>query len=574
MTPRLPIPGADNGQWGGILNEYLMVSLASDGTLKDGSISELAINGTLSQTKITRLTTDLAAKANTTHTHTEADITNLTTNLAAKAPLTSPTFTGIVTVPTPINNTDAVTKGYVDTAAGTKLSNITGLVTQGTNVTITGSGTSGSPYNISASGGGGGLTDPTTTKGDILVRNSSTVTRQATGTDGQVLTADATQTTGIKWATPTVAPVTSVNTRTGVVTGLAEASDVATALAGKASTTHTHTASQISDSTTVGRSLLTATDAGAARSAIGAGTSSFDGTYTSLTSKPTFATVATSGSYTDLTNTPTIPAGQVNSDWNAVSGVAQILNKPSIPTVSDATTTTKGIVQLAGDLGGTAASPTVPGLASKENTVTAGATTQYYRGDKSWQTLDKTAVNLANVDNTSDANKPISSATTTALNLKANLANPTFTGTVTVPTPTNTTDAATKTYVDTGLGTKANTASLATVATSGSYTDLTGKPTLGGAAALSVGTTTGTVAAGDDSRMTNARTPTAHASTHASAGSDAVTLAQSQVTGLAAALTERPISSNSTITDIVVLTAAAYAALSPPNSTTLYVVVG
>lgn len=39
-----------------------------------------------------------------------------------------------------------------------------------------------------------------------------------------------------------------------------------------------------------------------------------------------------SGSYNDLTNKPTIPAAQVNSDWNASSGVAQILNKPTIPT--------------------------------------------------------------------------------------------------------------------------------------------------------------------------------------------------------------------------------------------------
>lgn len=45
------------------------------------------------------------------------------------------------------------------------------------------------------------------------------------------------------------------------------------------------------------------------------------------------ATVATSGSYNDLSNKPTIPAAQVNSDWNATSGVARILNKPTIPTV-------------------------------------------------------------------------------------------------------------------------------------------------------------------------------------------------------------------------------------------------
>jgi len=44
----------------------------------------------------------------------ESDITNLSTDLATKAPLASPTFTGIVTVPTPVNTTDASTKGYVD----------------------------------------------------------------------------------------------------------------------------------------------------------------------------------------------------------------------------------------------------------------------------------------------------------------------------------------------------------------------------------------------------------------------------------------------------------------------------
>ena len=35
-----------------------------------------------------------------------------------------------------------------------------------------------------------------------------------------------------------------------------------------------------------------------------------------------------------IKNKPTIPSAQVNSDWNAVSGVAQILNKPSLATVA------------------------------------------------------------------------------------------------------------------------------------------------------------------------------------------------------------------------------------------------
>ncbi len=37
---------------------------------------------------------------------------------------------------------------------------------------------------------------------------------------------------------------------------------------------------------------------------------------------------------------------------------------------------------------------------NKENSITAGTTAQYFRGDKSWQTLDKTAVGLSNVPNT------------------------------------------------------------------------------------------------------------------------------------------------------------------------------
>lgn len=65
-------------------------------------------------------------------------------------------------------------------------------------------------------------------------------------------------------------------------------------------------------------------------------------------------------------------------------------------------------------------------------------------------TLVKADVGLANVDNTSDANKPISTATQNALNLKANAANAVLTGIPTAPTAavgTNTTQLATTAYV-------------------------------------------------------------------------------------------------------------------------------
>jgi hypothetical protein len=53
-----------------------------------------------------------------------------------------------------------------------------------------------------------------------------------------------------------------------------------------------------------------------------------------------------------------------------------------------------------------------------EPVVVAGTASQYWRGDKTWQTLDKAAVGLSNVNNTSDANKPVSLAQEAALNLK------------------------------------------------------------------------------------------------------------------------------------------------------------
>ena len=55
-----------------------------------------------------------------------------------------------------------------------------------------------------------------------------------------------------------------------------------------------------------------------------------------------------------------------------------------------------------------------------EPAIATGTTSQYWRGDKTWQALNKTAVGLSNVDNTTDAGKPISDATQTALDLKAN----------------------------------------------------------------------------------------------------------------------------------------------------------
>jgi hypothetical protein len=75
--------------------------------------------------------------------------------------------------------------------------------------------------------------------------------------------------------------------------------------------------------------------------------------------------------------------------------------------------------------------------------------------------LNAAAVGLSNVNNTADANKPVSTAQQTALDLKANIAAPTFTGDAKAVTPTagdNDTSIATTAFVTAADNLKANIA--------------------------------------------------------------------------------------------------------------------
>jgi hypothetical protein len=117
--------------------------------------------------------------------------------------------------------------------------------------------------------------------------------------------------------------------------------------------------------------------------------------------------------------------------------------------VVDATTSIKGVVQLAGDLGGTAAAPTVPGLAAKANTASLAtvATSGAYTDLSGKPTLGTAAA-----QNTTAFDA--AGAATTAQAFAVQRAN--HTGTQAASTITG----------------------LATVATSGAYADLSGKPTI------------------------------------------------------------------------------------------------
>lgn len=101
------------------------------------------------------------------------------------------------------------------------------------------------------------------------------------------------------------------------------------------------------------------------------------------------------------------------SDVQSVNGHTGVvvLNKEdvglgNVDNTSDATKKTNFTGSIAsGNTGFTTGGDVFTALAGKEGTIAAGTTSQYYRGDKTWQTLNKAAVGLGNVDNTSDATK-------------------------------------------------------------------------------------------------------------------------------------------------------------------------
>lgn len=97
-----------------------------------------------------------------------------------------------------------------------------------------------------------------------------------------------------------------------------------------------------------------------------------------ILNKPQLSTVATTGDYDDLSNKPSIPAAQVNSDWNAVSGVSEILNKPNLATVA-----TTGAYS---DLTGAPTINNVPAVTSSDNDKVLKASYSGGVGSYSWQT--------------------------------------------------------------------------------------------------------------------------------------------------------------------------------------------
>lgn len=136
-----------------------------------------------------------------------------------------------------------------------------------------------------------------------------------------------------------------------------------------------------------------------------------------------------SGGVTDFTDLGDVPAsyasqalkvvrvnaGETGLEFATVSGTGDVVGPAS---------STDNNIALFDGVSGKLIKDSGTLLSAKENTISAGTTGQYWRGDKTWQTLDKTAVGLGNVDNTSDAAKLLAAWPVGSIYISVNSTNP------------------------------------------------------------------------------------------------------------------------------------------------------
>jgi hypothetical protein len=109
-----------------------------------------------------------------------------------------------------------------------------------------------------------------------------------------------------------------------------------------------------------------------------------------------------SGSYADLSNRPTIPAAQVNSDWNASSGAAVILNKPVVPPQPSVTTASAGTAALTYNSGNgqfTFTPPDLSSYATQSFVTTRGYLTSYTETDPVFSASAASNITTAKISN-------------------------------------------------------------------------------------------------------------------------------------------------------------------------------
>jgi hypothetical protein len=201
-----------------VTNKTIVVASNTVTTAASGNLTSTNLNAALAELQTDIDTRALASGlsdhlADATDAHAGSAITNTPSgNLAAttvqgalnelqadvdtRATSASPTFSGTIT--TPLTASRAVVTGAS--------SQLAAATTTATEIGYVNGVTSAIQTQLDAKQARSTLT----TKGDLYVATASaTVARRAVGSDGQVLTADAAETDGVKWATPAAASYAS-----------------------------------------------------------------------------------------------------------------------------------------------------------------------------------------------------------------------------------------------------------------------------------------------------------------------------------------------------------------------------
>lgn len=218
----------------------------------------------------------------------------------------------VASASTTLNKLAVGTDGQILTAdstqtTGTKWSTYAGT----TSVTTLGTITTGTWAATAVAPNHGGTGVISYTKGDILAAsNSTTLNSLGVGTNNQVLTADNTQTTGLKWATPTVFAATGANSDITSLSGLTtplslaqggtnatSASTARTSLSAAASGANSDitSLSGLTTALSIAQGGTNATSASAARTSLSAASSGANSDITSLTGLTTALSAAQGG---------------------------------------------------------------------------------------------------------------------------------------------------------------------------------------------------------------------------------------------------------------------------------------
>ena len=184
-----------------------------------------------------------------------------------------------------------------------------------------------------------------------------------------------------------------------------------------------------------------------------------------IQNKPSLSTVATSGNYNDLSNKPVIPAAQVQADYaqSDSAAVDYIKNKPDLSVYAQSSSL--ATVATTGDYDDLTNRPTIPAAQVQADYTQSDSTAVDYIKHKPDLSVYAQSANLATVATTGSYNDLQDRPSIPAAQVQADYAQSDNTATDYIKNKPD-------------LSVYAQSANLATVATSGAYSDLSGTPDL------------------------------------------------------------------------------------------------